>query len=53
MSKRIQLSFKETDKDMKLFLVINEQNDKSAFIKEAIRFYLDHKHDYYEKRKEL
>lgn len=37
MAKKLTISFKETTKDMKLYSIISSMEDKSCFIKEAIR----------------
>lgn len=39
-SSRINVSFKQNERDQNLLAVINSKNDKSAFIKECIEFYL-------------
>lgn len=44
MSKKIPLSFKETEDDMKLYLKVVESNNKSAFIKTALQFYLKYRY---------
>ncbi|KGK88059.1 hypothetical protein [Clostridium sp. HMP27] len=41
MAKRIPLSFKENDRDLKLYDYVNRQDDKSCFIKKAIEFYIE------------
>ena len=38
---RIQVSFKNNDAENKLYQEVMKAYDKSAFIKECIRFYLD------------
>lgn len=38
---RIQVSFKNNDTEKKLYQEVIKSYDKSAFIKECIRFYLD------------
>ncbi len=38
---RIQVSFKNNDTENKLYQEVIKSYDKSAFIKECIRFYLD------------
>ena len=38
---RVQVSFKNNDKELKLYDEVMRAYDKSAFIKECIRFYLD------------
>lgn len=40
---RMQVSFKNNDKELKLYDEVMRAYDKSAFIKECIRFYLDNK----------
>lgn len=40
---RIQVSFKNNDIEEKLYQEVIKAYDKSAFIKECIRFYLDNK----------
>ena len=40
---RVQLSFKNNSEELKLYNEVNKAYDKSAFIKECIRFYLDNK----------
>ena len=37
---RINLSFKNTTKDIKLYTLINSKEEKSDFIKSCIEFYL-------------
>ena len=41
---RVQLSFKNNSEELKLYNEVNKACDKSAFIKECIRFYLDNKY---------
>ena len=41
---RIQVSFKNNDNENKLYQEVMKAYDKSAFIKECIRFYLDNKY---------
>ena len=38
---RIQVSFKNNDKELKLYDEVMKAYDKSAFVKECIQFYLD------------
>ncbi|MBQ8997738.1 MAG: hypothetical protein IJ086_03465 [Clostridium sp.] len=38
---RINVSFKHNERDQNLFTIINSKNDKSAFIKECVEFYLN------------
>lgn len=40
---RIQLSFKNNIEELNLYNEVNKAYDKSAFIKECIKFYLDNK----------
>ena len=40
---RIQVSFKNNDSENKLYQEVMKAYDKSAFVKECIRFYLDNK----------
>ena len=40
---RIQVSFKNNDNENKLYQEVMKAYDKSTFIKECIRFYLDNK----------
>lgn len=40
---RIQLSFKNNNEELSLYNEVNKAYDKSAFIKECIKFYLDNK----------
>ena len=40
---RIQVSFKNNDNENKLYEEVMKAYDKSAFIKDCIRFYLDNK----------
>lgn len=40
---RIQVSFKNNDNENKLYQEVMKAYDKSAFIKECIKFYLDNK----------
>lgn len=47
MSKRINISFKETERDTKLLLEVLNKHDRSAFIKECIEFYLKYKDKVY------
>ena len=37
---RINLSFKNTTKDIKLYTIINSKEEKSEFIKSCVEFYL-------------
>lgn len=41
---RVQLSFKNNNEELELYNEVNKSYDKSAFIKECIRFYLDNKY---------
>lgn len=38
---RINVSFKQNERDQRLLSVIKNKNDKSAFIKDCIEFYLN------------
>lgn len=40
--RKITISFKNTTKDVKLFIYVNKQEEKSQFIKDAIEFYIEH-----------
>ena len=40
---RIQVSFKNNDKELKLYDEVMRAYDKSAFVKGCIQFYLDNK----------
>lgn len=42
MAKRLPVSFKENDRDMRLYSYIMNEDDKSCFIKKAIEFYINH-----------
>lgn len=37
---RVTVSFKQTTRDLKLFEIINNKEEKSDFIKDAVEFYL-------------
>lgn len=37
MAKKMSVSFKETSKDMKLYASVNAMEDKSSWIKDAMR----------------
>lgn len=41
MIKKVTVSFKNTTKDNKLFDIVNNQEEKSDFIKKAILFYIN------------
>ena len=41
MSKKVLLSFKENERDIRLFVEVMSQNAKSEFIKMCIQQYLD------------
>lgn len=43
LGKRIQLSFKGTTRDMKLYMAVISEEEQSEFIKKAIEFYLKYK----------
>ncbi|AEB77618.1 hypothetical protein [Clostridium botulinum] len=38
---KINVSFKKTTKDMNLYMKVMEQEERSEFIKECIKFYID------------
>ena len=40
---RINVSFKQTTRDMKLYDIVNskEKNEKSEFVKDAIEYYVE------------
>jgi len=40
MVNKITVSFKSTTKDMKLFVTVNSQEEKSDFIKKALEYYI-------------
>ena len=40
--RKITISFKNTTKDIKLFIYVNKQEEKSQFIKDAIEYYINH-----------
>lgn len=40
MVNKITVSFKNTTKDMKLFVTVNSQEEKSDFIKKALEYYI-------------
>lgn len=42
MAKRLPVSFKENERDMRLHSYIMKEDDKSCFMKKAIEFYIDH-----------
>lgn len=42
MVNKITVSFKNTTKDMKLFVTVNSQEEKSDFIKKALEYYIKH-----------
>lgn len=41
---KIPVSFKNNDKDMKLFMAVKNEDDKSEFVKDAIAFYMRYRH---------
>lgn len=41
MARRIPVSFKEDERDLRLYGHVVKQSDKSCFIKNAIEFYID------------
>lgn len=44
MAKRIPISFKDTERDLKLYEHIDKQGSKSNFVKDAVQFYIEHKY---------
>lgn len=42
MVNKITVSFKSTTKDMKLFVTVNSQEEKSDFVKKALEYYIKH-----------
>ena len=40
MVNKITVSFKNTTKDMKLFVTVNCQEEKSDFVKKALEYYI-------------
>lgn len=42
MAKRLPISFKENERDTKLLIEINYHSDKSAYVKDAVEFYIIH-----------
>lgn len=40
--KKVTISFKETTKDIRLFTIVNSQEEKSDFVKRALEFYIKH-----------
>lgn len=40
---RVDVSFKKTTRDMKLYLAVTSEEEKSDFIKNALEFYLKYK----------
>jgi hypothetical protein len=52
MSKRLNISFKDSEEEIKILTAINSNYDKSAFIKSCVKFYLDHKNDFHEEKKQ-
>lgn len=51
MAKKISVSFKETEKDIKLFVFLKSLDDMSADIKAALRdFYKDQLRDFYKNK---
>jgi hypothetical protein len=41
MAKKLNISFKDTDADMFVYQEIITHTDKSAFVKEAVQYYLN------------
>lgn len=44
MSRKMHISFKENDNDLKLYLLAQSYKDKSAYVKTALEFYEKYKH---------
>ena len=42
MAEKINVSFKQTTKDMKLFTRVKQEEELSDFIKKALEFYIKH-----------
>ncbi|MBE1303684.1 hypothetical protein G4W71_06530 [Clostridium botulinum] len=40
LAKRVQVSFKENERDLKLYDYVMTENDKSCFVKKAIECFL-------------
>lgn len=41
MANRVPVSFKENERDNRLYKYVIKENDKSCFIKNAIEYYID------------
>jgi len=41
--RKVEVSFKKTSRDMKLFTYVNSLEEKSDFVKDAIEFYINSK----------
>lgn len=39
---KVDVSFKKTTRDMKLYLAVTSREEKSDFVKDAIEHYLEH-----------
>lgn len=39
---KVDVSFKKTSRDMRLYLTVSNKEEKSDFIKDAIEFYLEY-----------
>lgn len=39
---KINVSFKQTSRDMRMFLEVNSKEEKSEFVKDAVEFYIHH-----------
>ncbi|WP_163249312.1 hypothetical protein [Clostridium niameyense] len=39
---KVNLSFKQTSKDIKLYTTVKSQEEQSEFIKKALEFYIRH-----------
>lgn len=45
MAKKINVSFKENDRDITLYLECSSRGDKSNFIKDCVEFYVNSLND--------
>lgn len=39
---KLEVSFKQTSKDMKLFATVTSEEEKSVFVKKALEFYIEY-----------
>lgn len=39
---KVTVSFKKTTRDMKLYLRVSSEEEKSEFVKDALEFYIGH-----------